>query len=97
MSNNTIIVSNNIGPNGEPADRIYGGTNDRVRLIQADYTEYKGNIKKKRVFKESSLGNYKITTHIYVTDDERYFDNGGMPILKPTDIEEESDETTDTE
>lgn len=93
MSNRTLIVSNHIGPNGEPADRIYGNINGDVRLVQADYSEYKGNIKKKRIYKKLHDGS-NITTYIFVTDDGRYFDNGGMPILKPDDIEEEENDDT---
>jgi hypothetical protein len=94
MSSNVLIVSNHIGPNGEPADRIYGNPSGQLRLIQADYTEYKGSIKKKRVFKKSKLDGTNITTHIYVTDDNRYFDNGGLPILKPDDVVEDVDDET---
>ena len=93
MSSNTIIVSNNVGAGGVPVDRIYGGTAGRVRLVQADYTEYKGNITKKRIFKKSKLDGSNITTYIYVTDDGRYFDNGGLPILKPDTIEEDESTT----
>ena len=93
---NTLIVSNHIGPGGEPADRIYGNMNGNVRLVNADYSDYKGTIKKKRIFKKSAIDGSNITTHIYVTDDGRYFDNGGMPILKPDDIvEEENDDTSE--
>tara|TARA_E500000075_G_C6917495_1_gene282363 strand:- start:296 stop:583 length:288 start_codon:yes stop_codon:yes gene_type:complete len=95
MDNNTIIVSNNIGPGGEPADRIYGGINGKVRLVNADYSEYKGNIKKKRIIKKSAIGDYNITSYIYVTDDGRYFDRGGMPILKPDNIQEDDNENTE--
>jgi hypothetical protein len=94
MSSNTLIVSNNVGLNGEPVDRIYGGGITPLRLIQADYTEYKGSIKKKRVFKKSKLDGTNITTHVYVTDDNRYFDNGGLPILKPDDVVEDVDDET---
>ena len=94
MSNRMLIVSNHIGPNGEPVDRIYGSINGKVRLVQADYTEYKGNITKKRIYKKSKLDGSNITTHIYVTDDGRYFDNGGLPILKPNDIVEETNDDT---
>jgi hypothetical protein len=93
---NTLIVSNHIGPGGEPADRIYGGINDKVRLVNADYTDYKGTIKKKRIYKKSAIDGSNITTHIYITDDGRYFDNGGMPILKPDNIEEiDNDDTSE--
>jgi hypothetical protein len=66
--------------------------NGNVRLVQADYSDYKGSIKKKRIFKKSAIDGTNITTHIYVTDDGRYFDNGGMPILKPDDIGEDEDD-----
>jgi hypothetical protein len=89
-----LIVSNHIGPNGDPADRIYGNMNGNVRLVQADYSDYKGSIKKKRIFKKSAIDGTNITTYIYVTDDGRYFDNGGMPILKPDDIGEDEDDNT---
>lgn len=94
MSNNVLIVSNHIGPGGEPADRIYGNMNGNVRLVNADYTDYKGNIKKKRIYKKSAIDGSNITTHIYVTDDGRYFDNGGIPILKPDNIEEDDNDST---
>jgi len=55
MSNKELIVSNHIGPGGEPADRIYGNLNGNVRLVNADYTSYKGNIKRKRIYKKSVL------------------------------------------
>jgi len=92
---NTIIVSNNIGPGGEPADRIYGNNNGKVRLVNADYTEYKGNITKKSIIVKSALGDHNIKSYIYVTDDGRYFDRGGMPILKPNNIEQDNDDATE--
>ena len=89
--NNYTIVSNNVGPNGEPVDRIYGGMHTKFRLVQADYTEYKGNITKKTIYKELSSGE-RVRTHVYVTDDDRWFDRGGLPILKPhIDSESEND------
>ena len=84
----TIVVSNNIGPGKEPVDRIYGGTHGKLRLIQADYTEYKGNINKKSIVKTNHLGE-RYKTHVYVTDDNRWFDRAGIPILPPEDVEED--------
>ena len=51
-------------------DRIYGGLYD-VRLIQKDGSTYEGKLHK-------SLNGYRYT------DDGRWFDNGGLPIEKPT-------------
>jgi hypothetical protein len=96
MEDNTnyTIVSNHIGPNGEPADRIYGNPSGQLRLVNADYTEYKGNIKKKQLIKKGTDGN-NFKSFCYVTDDGRWFDRGGMPILPPDDVVEEETEATD--
>jgi hypothetical protein len=99
MDDGKIIVSNNIGPNGEPADRIYGNPSGQLRLVNADYTEYKGNIKKKQLIKKGTDGN-NFKSHCYVTDDNRWFDRGGMPILPPDDVvveDKEEDENNTTE
>jgi len=85
-----IIVSNNIGPNKEPVDRIYGNPNGSLRLVQADYTTYKGSISKKTITKENHLGE-RYKTYVYVTDDNRWFDRGGIPILPPEQIQEDDD------
>lgn len=87
-----VIVSNNVGPNGEPIDRIYGSpaSGGSIRLVNADYTTYKGNIIKKTIYKENSRGE-KVKTKVFVTDDNRWFDVGGMPMLAPDNIEEEDE------
>ena len=84
-NNNYTIVSNHIGINGEPVDRIYGNPFGQLRLIQADYTEYKGNIKKKQLIKQGIDGN-NFKSYCFVTDDGRWFDRGGLPIDKPTNL-----------
>jgi len=46
------IVSNHMGPNGESIDRIYGGGAIPIRLVNKDYTTYKGNISKVSIMKK---------------------------------------------
>jgi hypothetical protein len=97
VDSNTIIVSNNMGPNGEPIDRIYGNPHGNLRLIQADYTDYKGKIHKKQLILKGIDGN-NFKSHCFVTDDGRWFDRTGIPMLKPNDVvEEEEEQITDTE
>ena len=95
MENKTTIVSNHIGPNGEPADRIYGSpaSGGHLRLIQADYTNYKGKIHKKQLILKGIDGN-NFKSHCFVTDDGRWFDRTGIPMLKPTEIVEDEDNGT---
>ena len=99
MENKTTIVSNHIGPNGEPADRIYGSpaSGGHLRLIQADYTNYKGKIHKKQLILKGIDGN-NFKSHCFVTDDGRWFDRTGIPMLKPTEIvEDEANGTEDSQ
>lgn len=87
------IVSNHVGPNGESVDRIYGTEKTR-RLVQADYTTYKGNIKQKTILVERPDGS-RFRSHVFVTDDDRWFDRGGMPIKKSSvKIDKESDDVS---
>lgn len=87
------VVSNHVGEDGESVDRIYG-SGDKHRLIQRDYSEYKGTITKKTILVKGMDGkNFK--SHIFVTDDGRYFDRGGLPISKESvEIEKDSDDAT---
>ena len=96
MENKTTIVSNHIGPNGEPADRIYGSpaSGGHLRLIQADYTNYKGKIHKKQLILKGIDGN-NFKSHCFVTDDGRWFDRTGIPMLKPTEVVEDEDNGTE--
>ena len=59
------IVSNHVGPNGESIDRIYGNPSQggKVRLVQADYSTYKGNIKKKTILVERIDGS-RFRSHV---------------------------------
>ena len=99
MDDGKIIVSNNIGPNGDPVDRIYGGGAIPVRLVQADYTTYKGKLHKKQLIMKGMDGN-NFKSHCYVTDDKRWFDRSGLPMMAPNNLsaeDKEEDENNSTE
>jgi hypothetical protein len=71
-------------------DRMYGG-NYGERLVQADGTEYQGKLyTKRRLIKGVNGNNFysKCTT----TADGRWFDNSGMPINPPKEIEKDAAE-----
>jgi len=79
-----IIVSNHVGPNGESVDRIYGGgVSSPIRLVNKDYTIYKGNISKVSIMVTSQVDNSRFRSYCYKTDDGRWFNRGGLPISKP--------------
>jgi|TARA_R110000744_G_scaffold350908_1_gene456649 hypothetical protein len=61
-------------------DRIYMNLNKDIRLIQKNGLEYKGSI-----FKKSVVSSYGLC-HVYVTADERWFCNAGLPINKPDNL-----------
>ena len=84
------LVSNHIGPNGEPVDRLYGDPFGNLRLMQADYSKYQGKITKKQLIKTDINGN-NFRSYCYVTEDGRWFDRGGIPMLKPVDLTEDND------
>ena len=94
--NKYTIVSNHIGLNGEPADRIYGSpaSGGQLRLIQSDYTDYKGKIHKKQLILKGIDGN-NFKSHCFVTDDGRWFDRTGIPMLKPTEVIEDEEHRTE--
>ena len=82
------IVSNHVGPNGESVDRIYGGgVSSPIRLVNKDYTIYKGNITKVSIMATSPVDNSRFRSYCYKTDDGRWFDRGGLPISKPKQTE----------
>ena len=86
-----VPYSNFVG--GKYIDRMYG-TYQGVRLVQADGTEYSGNIStKQRRLKRMDGTTFMQTLH--VTADGRWFDNSGMPMSKPEDLDEkDKDEQT---
>ena len=88
-----IPVSNYV--NGEAVDRIYGGGHLRLRLVQKDGEEYKGNINKKSITVTSTLDGSRFRSYCYKTDDGRWFDRCGMPMPKPNEIVEDEDNRTE--
>lgn len=89
---NYKLISNHMGPDGESIDRIYGSpaSGGHMRLMQRDYTQYKGAIHK-RAITCKDLDGSKFRSHVYVTDDNRWFDRCGLPIDKPTNLVSEKD------
>ena len=73
--------------NGEYRDRMYG-THTGVRLVQKDGTEYQGAIHTKKRKCHRKDGTLFWQT-LHVTKDGRWFDNSGMPMDKPEDVDEE--------
>ena len=73
------VVSNMVGDEGQAIDRIYGapasGGDDK--LINKDFTEYKGKIHK-RATSVKDLDGSRFRSHCFVTDDNRWFDRCGM-------------------
>ena len=79
--------------NGKYSDRIYA-TYQGVRLVQADGTEYKEGISTKTRRQKRMDGTPFMQT-LYVTKDKRWFDNSGMPMPKPEDLDKkDQDEQT---
>ena len=62
-------------------DRIYGNIYKQLRLIQKNGIEYKGKIEKKSIKLENGTLSF-----VHVTADNRWFNNCGMPISKPTNL-----------
>ena len=83
-----VLVSNIRGEDeyGNPIfiDRIYG-TDQTRRLIQKDGTVYNGTLTKRRIVCEFTNGE-RFNSHVWETGDGRWFDRGGMPIDKPTNL-----------
>ncbi len=73
-------------------DRVYGGLYENT-LQQADGTNYKGKLYKKRrlIVKKDTVTKEKSNfySQCLVTADGRWFDNCGMPIEEPTKLEPE--------
>ena len=92
------IVSNHIGLNGSPSDRIYGDPFGSVYLIQQDYTRYEGKITKKSITIQSTVDGRNMKSFVYITDDGRWFDRAGIPMLpknEQLDKEDNDDRNTD--
>ena len=70
-------------------DRVYGGLYGHT-LHQADGTIYKGKLHKKRrlITLKTTVGEKEnFYSRCLVTADNRWFDNGGMPIEAPKKLE----------
>ena len=74
-------------------DRVYGSIfKGGQTMRQADGTEYKGKLYSKRRLIERKNMHGEMTrfySRCTVTADDRWFDNGGYPIEKPTKLEPE--------
>ena len=74
-------------------DRVYGSIfKGGQTMRQADGTEYKGKLYSKRRLIESKNMHGEMTrfySRCTVTADDRWFDNGGLPIEKPSKLEPE--------
>ena len=82
---NTIPETNKIylndGSKFDAYDRIYSNLHKSLTLIQKNGSTYKGRIDKKSIkLSDGTLG------HVHVTADNRWFNNCGMPISKPTNL-----------
>ena len=87
---NHTVVSNQYGEDakGKPIyiDRIYSDLFGGIKLIQKNHQEYPGKIyKKRRLISKKSINGDNISFYsvCYVTADNRWFDNSGMPIEAP--------------
>jgi len=84
------VVSNEVGEDakGKPIyiDRLYVDLFGDIRLIQKNHREYPGKVhKKRRLISKKSINSDNISFYsvCYVTADNRWFDNAGMPIEAP--------------
>ena len=96
------MVSNEYGENakGKPIyiDRLYSDLFGEMKLMQKDHKEYKGKIHKKRrlISRKSADGNNTSFYSVcYLTADNRWFNNAGMPIEAPKNsLDEEVKESS---
>lgn len=84
------VVSNEFGEDAKGKtiyiDRIYSDLFRDIKLIQKNHQEYPGKIyKKRRLISKKSINGDNISFYsvCYVTADNRWFDNCGMPIEAP--------------
>jgi len=84
------IVSNEYGEDakGKPIyiDRIYSDLFGEMKLMQKNHKEYLGKIhKKRRLISRKSMNGDNVSFYsvCYVTADNRWFDNVGLPIEAP--------------
>jgi hypothetical protein len=84
------MVSNEFGEDAKGKiiyiDRIYSDLFGGIKLIQKNHKEYTGKIhKKRRLISRKSINGDNISFYsvCYVTADNRWFDNVGLPIEAP--------------
>jgi len=84
------MVSNEFGEDAKGKtvyiDRLYSDLFGGIKLIQKNHREYPGKVHKKRrlILKKSINGdNISFYSVCYMTADNRWFDNVGMPIEAP--------------
>ena len=95
------MVSNEFGEDtkGKPIyiDRLYSDLFGGIKLIQKNHREYPGKVhKKRRLISKKSINGDNISFYsvCYVTADNRWFDNVGLPIEAPKNsLEEEVKES----
>ena len=73
------VISNFM--NNKWIDRIYQDMYGNIKLVNKDFTTYKGKINKRSIkLKDGSL------SYVHVTADQRWFDKQGMPIDRPKNL-----------
>ena len=84
------VVSNEFGEDAKGKtvyiDRIYSDLFGDIKLIQKNHREYPGKIhKKRRLISRKSINGDNVSFYsvCYVTADNRWFDNAGLPIEAP--------------
>ena len=77
-------------------DRIYGGFNDAIHLINRDGSRYHGKIFKRRITQQGIDG-ANFFSHCFETADGRWFDRAGLPCAKPSTLVKQSDNEVDEE
>ena len=84
------MVSNEFGEDAKGKtiyiDRLYSDLFGGIKLIQKNHKEYPGKIhKKRRLISKKSINGDNISFYsvCYVTADNRWFDNVGLPIEAP--------------
>ena len=84
------MVSNEFGEDAKGKtiyiDRLYSDLFGGIKLIQKNHKEYPGKIhKKRRLISKKSINSDNVSFYsvCYVTADNRWFDNVGLPIEAP--------------
>ena len=84
------VVSNEFGEDAKGKtlyiDRLYSDLFGGIKLIQKNHKEYTGKVhKKRRLISRKSMNGDNVSFYsvCYVTADNRWFDNVGLPIEAP--------------